>query len=66
MKELNPKTRLQIRVRSSFTNLKITGDNKMQAAKLLSMKRTTLVEHIIRMKLEEEFESKDGKLPKFP
>lgn len=34
--------------------LKKTGGNKMQAAKLLNMKRTTLVEKIKRMQLEDD------------
>jgi two-component system response regulator AtoC len=36
-----------------------TGGNKMQAAKLLNMKRTTLVEKIKRLQIEEENEESD-------
>lgn len=37
-----------------------TGGNKMQAAKLLNMKRTTLVEKIKRLNIEEENEDDDS------
>ena len=37
-----------------------TGGNKMQAAKLLNMKRTTLVEKIKRLNIETEIESEDA------
>ncbi len=38
-----------------------TGGNKMQAAKLLNMKRTTLVEKIKRLQLEEEMGKNEAK-----
>jgi DNA-binding NtrC family response regulator len=36
-----------------------TGGNKMQAAKLLNMKRTTLVENIKRLHIDEDSESSE-------
>ncbi|HWP43609.1 MAG TPA: helix-turn-helix domain-containing protein [Blastocatellia bacterium] len=36
-----------------FRSLKMTGGNKMQAAKLLNMKRTTFVEKLKRLGFSE-------------